>query len=156
MTRASRLLPLLVVPLLCVAGCSPAGGGAPVSGPPPAEAGFEIAGTWTDTDVVGENSCGLPQPAPGTSRVTEGIVITQVEGMVTLTAPVNIMGTQTVASGTLAADGSMILTGTDSGSTATLTYQALSDSEITGVSQVDTGSCIFNFTNSLVRTAEPE
>ncbi len=75
---------------------------------------------------------------------------------ITLTAPVNIMGTQTVASGTLGDDGSMTLTGTDSGTTSTLTYQAVGDSEITGTSQVDTGTCVFDFTNTLVKTAEPD
>ena len=83
-------------------------------------------------------------------------MIAQSDGVITLTPPVNAAGTQPIASGTLADDGGMVLTSTDSGTTSTLTYQAVSDSEITGTSQVDTGTCVFNFTNSLVRTAEAE
>jgi len=152
----SGLAVVLVLSLMLVPGCGTAEGDTPVSGPPTADTGFELAGIWRDTDLVGTNSCDLPQPAPGTSRVTEGIVLTQTDDMITLTAPVNILGTQTVASGTLSDDGSMTLTGTDSGTTTTLEYQALSDSEITGTSQVDTGTCVFHFTNTLVRTADPE
>jgi hypothetical protein len=137
------------------------GGGADSAGStadvPPASgtddsAPFNLAGTWTDTDTVGSNSCGLPNPAPGSSRVTTGIVIEQDGNRITLTAPPNILGTRTVARGTLAADGSMTLAGSDSGSTITLNFRAVSDNEISGTSQVVAGGCTFNFSNQLVRT----
>ena len=113
---------------------------------------FDIAGTWTDTDVVGENSCGLPEPTPGSSRVTPGIVIEQDGNRITLTAPPNILGTQTVARGTMALDGSMILVGDDAGSTIRLDLRAVSDGLINGTSQVVTDGCTYNFSNSLVRS----
>jgi hypothetical protein len=113
---------------------------------------FNVAGTWTDTDLVGSNSCGLALPAPGSSRVTPGIVIEQTGDQVTLTSPPNILGTRTVATGQMQSDGNMVLTGNDGGSTITLNFRATSDNTITGTSQVVAGGCTYNFSNSLLRT----
>ena len=113
---------------------------------------FNVAGTWTDTDVVGANTCGLALPTPGSSRVTPGIVIEQRGDQIELTGPPNILGTRTIASGTMETDGTMVLTGTDGDSTITLNFRATSDDMITGTSQVVAGGCTYNFSNSLVRT----
>ena len=113
---------------------------------------FNVAGTWTDTDVVGVNSCGLSEPAAGSSRVTPGIVIEQDGNRITLTAPPNILGTRTVARGTMALDGTMILTGSDGGATIRLDLRAVSDDLINGTSQVVADGCNYNFSNSLVRS----
>lgn len=160
MVRSRLLAALLALPLALLAGCVPADDSPEpspsVTADPAGPTEFDLAGVWRDTDVVGSNSCDLPEPAPGTSRVTDGIVIEQVDGTITLTAPVNVLGTQAVATGTLADDGSMVLIGTDSGTTSTLTYRAISDSEITGTSQVDTGTCTFDFSNTLTKTGPPE
>ncbi len=113
---------------------------------------FNVAGTWTDTDVVGANTCGLALPTPGSSRVTPGIVIEQNGDQITLTSPPNVLGTQTIATGTMESNGTMVLTGNDGGSSITLNFRATSDDAISGSSQVVAGGCTYNFTNSLVRT----
>lgn len=156
-SRVALMLPVLLLAGMGLTGCNPDGGGSS-SGPPTSAptAAFNLAGIWQDTDVVVSNTCDSPQPVVGESRVTDGIVIAQADSEITLTAPVNALGTQTIATGTLSGDGTLTLTGTDSGTTITLTYHALSDTEIVGDSEVDTGDCIFYFTNSLVKTAEPE
>ena len=117
-----------------------------------ASAPFNVAGTWTDTDVVGSNTCGLSLPAPGSSRTTAGIVIAQSGDQITLTSPPNILGTQTVATGTMQSDGTMVLTGSDGDAAITLNFRATSDNAISGTSQVVVGGCTYNFSNTLVRT----
>lgn len=113
---------------------------------------YDIAGTWTDTDVVGANSCGLSQPAPGSSRVTPGIEIRQSGRRITLTAPPNIAGTRTVARGAMADDGTMTLTGSDGPAEVTLRLQAHGNDEISGTSRVVASGCAYNFTNTLTRS----
>ncbi len=156
----------MVVATLLVAGCGSSGssttataGEAPASERPATTstapstgATYTVDGTWTDTDVVVGNSCGLPQPAPGTSRTTPGIVIEQSGSSITLTAPPNVAGTQTIVNGTMETDGSMVLTGSDSGATITLDFTATSDDRISGSSQVVADGCTYNSTNTLVRT----
>lgn len=137
-------------------GSSGVGTSAPVTSDPTAAEGisvpFDVSGTWTDTDVVGNNSCGLSVPAPGSSRTTEGILIEQEEDRVTLTGPPNILGIRTTATGFMQDDGVMVLSGSDGDASITLDLQATSDDAIAGTSQVVTGGCTYNFSNSLVRS----